>query len=140
MPRAARFALGPGLLFALVLGCASKRPVLYPNDRLRQTDVEVVDADVARCLRLASEYGLGKNPAGEVAEDTAKSGATGGAAGAAAGAVWGHAGRGAAAGAAGAGAAGFVRSLFGARDPDPVYKRFVERCLHEQGYETIGWR
>lgn len=140
MRRAARCVLGSGLLLALVLGCASKRPVLYPNDRLRRTDIEVASADVDRCMRLASEYGLGKSPAGEVAEDTAKSGATGAAAGAAAGAVWGHAGRGAAAGAAGAGAAGFVRSLFGTREPDPIYKRFVERCLREMGYETIGWK
>jgi outer membrane lipoprotein SlyB len=60
--------------------------------------------------------------------------------GAAAGAVVGRAGRGAAMGAAGGGSAGLLRGLFGSRDPDPVQKRFVEKCLREKGYQVIGWQ
>ena len=46
---------------------------------------------------------------------------------------------GAAAGAAGA-AAGAVRGGFDAADPNPTYRRFVERCLRERGYDVIGWQ
>jgi hypothetical protein len=35
--------------------------------------------------------------------------------------------------------AGF-RALISSRDPGPIERRFVERCLAERGYEVIGWR
>ena len=52
----------------------------------------------------------------------------------------GSVGRGAAAGAAGSAVVGLVRGLFRSREPDPVYRRFVEKCLREKGYEPIGWK
>jgi hypothetical protein len=24
--------------------------------------------------------------------------------------------------------------------PDPVFKKFVEQCLRDKGYQPIGWR
>ena len=56
-----------------------------------------------------------------------------------AGAVLGSVGRGAGAGAAAGAAGGLVRGLFRGREPTPVYRRFVERCLSDKGYEVIGW-
>jgi hypothetical protein len=54
--------------------------------------------------------------------------------------VTGNLGRGAAAGAAGGAAGGMTRGLFESGEPDPVMKRFVERCLRDKGYEPIGWK
>ncbi len=63
----------------------------------------------------------------------------GAATGAAVGAVYGGAGRGAAAGAA-AGVVGSTASgMFRKREPSPTFMNFVNRCLHEKGYEPIGW-
>ena len=139
--RSARTLGGALALAALAaLGCATKRPVLYPNAHLQEVGAEGAQSDVARCLRLAEEYGLGEHPAAETAEEAAKGSARGAAAGAAAGAVLGSAGRGAAAGAAAGGARGAVTGIFGARDPDPLFKRFVDQCLAERGYRVIGWR
>ena len=49
----------------------------------------------------------------------------------------------AAAGAAGGAAAGTTRTffkwLFGTSEPSGPYRGFVEKQLHEKGYEVIGW-
>jgi hypothetical protein len=33
-----------------------------------------------------------------------------------------------------------MRGIFRGRRNDPVFQRFVERCLRDRGFETIGWR
>ncbi len=120
-------------------GCSkSVRPVLYPNDHLNAVGQEQAQRDIAQCGALADAY-VKNTPGTEVAGDAVKGGTIGAATGAAAGAVWGNFGRGAAAGAAGGAAAGAVSGLFRAKDPSPVYKSFVNRCLKEKGYEPIGW-
>ncbi len=133
------------LLFALVVtlllaSCAAKRPVLYPNDHLKTVGADASQSDIDACIELASRSGAGQNRAGRVVKSSATGAATGAAAGAAVGAVTGSAGRGAAAGAAGGGAGGFVRGAARSRNPDPVYRGFVEKCLRDKGYEPIGWR
>ena len=72
--------------------------------------------------------------------------ATGGAAvgGASAGA-WGlvrgdDAGERALAGMAAGAAAGTVRGAMDSGETSPVYKRFVQKCLSDRGYEVIGWQ
>ena len=60
--------------------------------------------------------------------------------GTAIGAVTGNVGRGAAIGAAGGGASGITQGALSAREPDAVYRRYVETCLRERGYDPIGWR
>ena len=47
---------------------------------------------------------------------------------------------GAGAGAAGGAAGALTRGVIRSGDPDPVYQRFVEKCLRDKGYEPIGWR
>ena len=124
-----------------VTGCMSKRPVFYPNAHLDSVGTAQSQADVDACLNLASEYlGADSGVAGEAATRATKGSVIGGAAGAAGGAVAGRAGRGAAVGAASAATAGAVSGVLGANRPDAATRRFVERCLRERGYETIGWR
>lgn len=123
-----------------LLACSQKRPVLYPTDHLEQVENEVVQADLDECMRLASEHGASSSSSGRVAKGTAEGAAVGGAGGAAAGAVLGSLGRGAAVGAAGGAAVALMRAIIRSREPDPVFQRFVERCLREKGYEPIGWK
>jgi hypothetical protein len=32
-----------------------------------------------------------------------------------------------------------LRGVAKASQPSPIYKRFVERCLRDKGYEPLGW-
>ncbi len=124
----------------LALGCASQRPVLYPNAHYRWVGQGNADADVDRCLQLAAEHGVSPRRTERVGARTVRGGAVGAATGAAVGAVAGRAGRGAAAGAAGGAAAGLTRAIFDSGKPDPTYRRFVEHCLEDLGYQPVGWR
>ncbi len=130
------------LLLALLIlwGCADKRPVLYPNAHLKQVGEEAARRDVDECFRYAQESGAEGSKGTEIAKNTAGGAAMGGAVGAATGAVLGNLGRGTAAGAAGGAAGGLVKGIFDSADPDPVFKNFVDRCLREKGYESIGWK
>lgn len=128
------------ILFFGFFGCAPKRPVLYPNYHLTMAGQEAAQADIDDCLALARDYGAGADKGEKIAKDTATGTAVGGATGAAVGAVVGDFGKGAAAGAAGGAAGALTRSVIRSGDPDPIYRRFVEKCLRDKGYEPIGWR
>jgi hypothetical protein len=109
------------LLFVCILflsGCAQKRPFLYPNAYLKQVGNERAQADIDRCMRLAAEYGTKSDSGEKVAKGTAAGAAVGGAAGA---------------------AGALTRGIIHSEQPDPVFRRFVEKCLREKGYEPIGW-
>ena len=127
-----------GLLF--FAACAEKRPVLYPNSHLNRVGSQTAQADINECMRLAKESNVSEEKGGKVAKDTATGAAVGAAVGGAVGAVTGNFGRGLGAGAAGGGAGGLVRGAIRSSDPDPVFQRFVERCLRDKGYEPIGWK
>jgi len=122
------------------LGCASRRPVLYPNDHLREVGSAAAEQDVDACLVLAKDAGHSVPAGKEVARNTAGGAVAGAAVGTAVGAVLGNAGRGAGAGAAGGGTRGLLRGMRESRNPDPVERRYVEECLTERGYKPIGWR
>jgi hypothetical protein len=124
----------------LLVACSQKRPVLYPNYHLQQVGDETAQTEIDDCIRAAKEYGTSSSSSGKVAKRTAGGGAVGAAGGAASGAVFGSVGRGAAAGAAGGAAVGGLQGLFRSPEPDPVFRRFVEKCLLEKGYEPIGWK
>ena len=133
--------LAAALAGALVMaGCAPKRPVLYPNATVQRSGPVAAQQAIETCVAMSEAAGVSPNRAANVAGSAAKTAAIASAAGAAAGAVRGHAGRGAAMGAAGGGAGGFMRGLFRARDPSPMQRRFVEICLREHGYRSIGWK
>lgn len=125
-------------LLLLAVACGTKQPVLYPNARLREMGPEAAQADIEQCLELAEAF-AGSSEAKDAAAQTAGSAAVGAATGAAVGGVVGSAGRGAGAGAAGGAAGGFMRWLLRKPEPDPLVRSYTERCLSEQGYETLGW-
>lgn len=123
-----------------VAGCASSRPVLYPNAKLNQSGEAAGRAAVADCRRQADTADVDDGQAAEVATSTGVGAAVGAATGAAVGAVLGNAGRGAATGAAGGGAHGLVGGLFRSSGPSPLYRAYVDRCLRDRGYEVLGWK
>jgi uncharacterized protein YcfJ len=132
-----RQIVAPLLALVLLLGCAT-RPIVYPNEKLRQTGHVTVETDIDACLAEAREY-LETGRVKRVAKETAEGAVVGGAVGAATGAVLGE-GRGAGAGAAGGAAGALARGMLGSRDPDPIEKAYVNRCLAERGYDVLGWR
>ena len=128
------------LLILLLLGCAQKQPVLYPNSHLKSVGKEAAQADIDECIQLAKDYGADTDKGTEIVKSSAKGAAVGAAGGAAVGAVTGNFGRGVAAGAAGGAAVGGTRKALDSGDPNPVFKRFVEKCLKDKGYHPIGWK
>jgi outer membrane lipoprotein SlyB len=133
------------VLTVVMLGAAcahSQSPVLYPNAKLKEAGKAQADAEISACRSLADDYvSSGGATAKEIGKDTAAGGVGGAAVGAVAGAVsGGGAGRGAAIGAATGATAGAVHGTFKSSGPSPVYKRFVDHCLRERGYEVIGWQ
>ena len=135
-------AAGAALLFAVIAmaGCATQRPVLYPNAKLNQVGAEAAQRDVDDCIRFAEQSGVSHNAGGKVASRGAEGAAVGGAAGAAAGAVRGDLSQSAATGAAVGASAGATRGAIHSGEPGSVYKGFVQRCLRERGYDVIGWQ
>jgi uncharacterized protein YcfJ len=128
------------VLAVATLSCAQQRPVLYPNTHLTHVGRETAESDIDDCIQLAIDYGATEDSGAKVAKDTAKGAAVGGAAGTAVGAVTGNLGVGAAAGAAGGGAASMTRSMIKSGEPGPVFKKFVDQCLRDKGYQPVGWR
>ena len=128
------------IIVMTVCACSQQRPVLYPDAHLTYVGKEAAEADIDECIQLAIDYGAKENRGKKVAKDTAKGTAIGVAAGTAVGAVTGNVGRGAAVGAAGGGAASMTRSMVNSDKPDQVFRRFVEKCLRDKGYDPVGWR
>jgi outer membrane lipoprotein SlyB len=130
------------LVMALaVAGCASSRPVLYPNAHFTAVGAEAAERDIASCMELATSAGAGAagSGAGQAAARTAGGAAVGAATGAVGGAVVGSAGSGSAIGAASGATAGLLHWLFSKPHRSPAFENFVNRCLQERGYEPVGW-
>ena len=131
------------LLFIVPLmltACAAKRPVLYPNAHLKEIGQPKADQEIDDCISLANSYKAGGDKTREVAKDAGKAGIVGAATGAVIGAITGDFGRGAAIGGAGAATAAMGSGLMRSDEPDPVFKQFVEQCLREKGFQSLGWR
>ena len=127
------------ILMLLVAGCA-KRPVLYPNDHLTTVGKDASQQDIDDCMALADEADLKDDQALEAGKKTAGGAAVGGVTGAVGGAIAGRPGFGAAIGAATGAVGGLFSWMFGASEPDPIYVRYVDICLGEKGYRTVGWK
>lgn len=130
------------LVATLLLGaCASsaKRPVFYPNAHLSNVGQSQAQRDTSTCMALASEYGVATTKDGEVAKRAGKGAVLGGIGAGAWGLVRGDAGERAVAGAAAGAATGAATGAFASTELSPTYKRFVDRCLRERGYDVIGW-
>ena len=137
-PRAVCVTIG-AMLLALA-GCATQRPVLYPNVKYNQVGPEIAQRDVDDCIRFAEQSGVSHSAGGKVARSGAEGAAVGGAAGAGAGAVRGNVGERAATGAAAGAAAAATRGAIHSGEPGSIYRGFVQRCLRERGYDVIGWK
>lgn len=126
--------------FFMCAACELKRPVLYPNDYLKQVGQEKADQDIDTCVKMAEEYKAGADKSSELAKNTGKTAVVGAATGAVMGAISGDAGTGAAIGAAGGATAALGAGLMRWDEPDQIFKQFVEQCLREKGYNPLGWK
>lgn len=127
----------------LLTGCGgAKRPVLYPNSHLSHVGQQQAEMDIDACMYAAETSGANSGKGSELVNNTAKAGVVGGATGAVVGAIASgtSVGRGAAIGGAGAATAALVGGAFDTAEPTDIYIRFVDQCLQEKGYQSIGWR
>ncbi|HEY8159747.1 MAG TPA: glycine zipper family protein [Methylobacter sp.] len=130
------------LIIALsVQGCASTRPVLYPNEHFNTVGSKAVEHDIETCMNLAEAAGAdsGGSEAGRAATNAVGGAAVGAAAGAVGGAIVGAAGSGSAVGAVTGVTAGLLHWIFGKPERSPAFENFVNRCLQERGYQPVGW-
>lgn len=128
------------LSFILLAACSSSRPVLYPNGHLNSVGMAVADTDIDYCIAQANDSGANRDVLSETARETTEGAVVGGATGATVGAVLGNPGQGAATGAVGAATGRFTRSILNSDKSDPVFQRFVNRCLRDRGYDVVGWQ
>jgi hypothetical protein len=136
------FILIPGALLLATGSCAShKRPALYPNTYLKQVGESRAQEDIDACFEFAKSQVAQFGKDSKALTEGAKGATAGAAGGAAAGALSGGGlARGAGTGAAAGAAIGIVRGLWKGSEPDPVFKRFVEQCLRDKGYDPMGWQ
>ena len=135
--------MGKKLLLTLglfIAGCANNQPVIYAGPT--GGDRSASDAAAAECGRLADAAGASRygGHVGEVAKGSVRGAATGAAAGAIGGAIAGNIGQGAGIGAATGAAVHLVQRLFLPEAPNPAYRAYVERCLADKGFQTVGWK
>ncbi|MDI9335223.1 MAG: hypothetical protein QM533_12695 [Cytophagales bacterium] len=135
--------------FALMSGCAttparSAKPLLYPNATFNKMGQAAAEAQVNACMAKAEAAGLSPMAQNNsVAQGAAAGGALSAVAGIVGGLVSGRNLEGSLAqGVAGAAVGGAVGATSGAMRPtqaNPLYRNFVQRCISEQGLESIGW-
>lgn len=123
----------------LIVGCASPRPVLYPNAHLNAVGQQQAAYDIAECKQIAEQYVSASNAGEQIAKSTAMGAGMGAASGAVAGAMRGSASQGSLVGAAAGATAGLMRGLFQSNPTNHAYKNFVSQCLQEKGYQSMGW-
>ncbi|MBX3235742.1 MAG: hypothetical protein KF814_06295 [Nitrospiraceae bacterium] len=132
------------MTFCSLIGCAGPEPVLKSNQQLLLQGKDQAEREVDLCRYKAEQAGLrhGTNRSSNAAAG-AVIGLLGGAGvGASSGIVGGPGGVaiGAAAGGVVGGVLGFFAGAYKPVDPQPDYTQFIERCLKERGYETVGWQ
>jgi outer membrane lipoprotein SlyB len=127
-------------LILFIIGCAAKRPVLYPNQQMKQAGEVKVKEEIDACIQLAQASGAKGDKGEEIGKRAAGAAVVGAASGAAWGAFFGDAGRHAGAGGAAAVAGTLAHGMMTSGEPDVIFRGFVERCLREKGYDVIGWR
>ena len=134
------YVLAVGFVLS-VAGCSGSKPVLYPNAIFEKVGPEQVELDIESCEELADHYVETSSAGEKVAGKTVTGGAIGAASGAVGGAIAGNVGIGSAIGAAVGATQGLLSGLFssGGSDINPTYRKFVDRCLREKGYDPIGW-
>ncbi|MCI0750162.1 MAG: hypothetical protein L0Y32_06440 [Nevskiales bacterium] len=134
-----------GLMIVTVLAmsaCAGRqpKPVFYPNEAYQQNGAMAAEAAAQECMRLAESTNLEEHQESKMLGKAAGGAIVGAAVGAAVGSTRGHATEGLQAGAAGGATRGAFRGMAEKGKLNPLYVGFVEECLAERGYKTIGWK
>lgn len=123
----------------LLTGCAQKKPVLYHNAHYNNTSEKQRQNDINYCIDQGKQN-IGESSRGETAVKAGvKSGIVGGAVGLGIGIITGNPGTSTAAGALGGGAGGAASGAM-SDSGDALFRRYVNRCLQDKGYEPIGWK
>lgn len=124
-------------------GSSSARPVFYPNATLNKVGEAKAREEADVCMAKAQSAGLTPDEkTNAVAHDAARGAAVGGVAGSVGSLVTGKSlERSLGNGVAGAAVGGSVGAVSGAfKDkPSQTYRRFVQRCLTDKGFDVIGW-
>ena len=127
-------------LFLLSACSANRTPAFYPNDHYNKAGDVQAEVDSKYCQALADQYVKEPNRYSSTAKEATIGGALGAATGAVAGAITrGNVGRSLGAGAAVGAIWSIANDLRRTGNVSPTYQRFVERCLQQKGYETVGW-
>lgn len=127
------------ILCFLTVGCASPRPILYPNAHLNAVSQQQAEQDIAECQQIAEQYVPASHAGGEIVTSTAVGAGVGAASGAVAGAMRGSASSSSLIGAAAGATVGLIRGLLRGNPPNHAYRNFVNQCLSERGYQAVGW-
>lgn len=124
-------------------GSPSAQPVFYPNTTLNRVGEAKARDEAQVCMARAADAGLTpEEQTNAVARGAGKGAAMGGVAGAVGALVRGRGVEGVVgSGAAGAAVGGSVGAVGGAfhEKPNQTYRRFVQRCLSDKGFDVIGW-
>lgn len=133
---ACRRGLVASMVLLVLSGCATQ-PIVYPP-ATRKVDDAQVQKDVALCKERADRFVDRQQRGREVGRQGARGALIGGASALAWGLV--HGGDAITRGGAGLAAGGVGGAIKAMTEPDPLYARFMDRCLKERGHELIGWR
>ena len=109
-----RYAASLGLTLVLASACVNERPVLYPSELVRRVGGVAADREVEVCMTRVEEYVV-KAQRGEVIFEENVTGSRGLSGGPA------------------------FDSTF-KQDPRPVYRRLVNQCLRQKGFEPLAWK
>ena len=132
--RAASFRYA-ALLFSMMLASCASHPQLYPNEKYKSVGKDAAKGDIEKCEKEADQYvesSTGKNAARGAGSGAVVGAAIGGVLGIFGGGVGRGLVTGGAVGAAGGGASGALK-------PDQIKHQYVNQCLHDQGYQVLGW-
>ena len=92
-----------------------------------------------QCMALARQAGVSETKDGEVGKKAASGALLGGIAAGTWGLIRGDGGERMAAGAVAGGATGATKGVIDSYEQNPTFRRYVERCLADRGYQVIGW-
>lgn len=128
-------------LLSLLTACASgaKRPLFYYSSYSEPVDKAQSDLDTDECMAMARQAGVREHRDGQVGKNAATGAVLGGIAAGAWSLIRGNGGESLVAGAVAGGATGAAKGAIDSTGQNPTFRRYVERCLGERGYDVIGW-
>ncbi|MCB0343598.1 MAG: hypothetical protein KDD66_00700 [Bdellovibrionales bacterium] len=128
------------VVFCGAISACSKKPVLMDNEKFKDVGQIKAEEDIKECMQRAKDQNaIGESRAQKAGYNATRGAAAGAAGGAVTSAIWDrNIGRGVAAGAAGGATSAFIWYFFD-REPDEIFRRYVDICLRQKGYQPLGW-